>query len=84
MPAFTPEPHDHVDPVVPDFVPAPDPVVHSHGDVDVDAVLAAHAAGEHRVFHGWNMEAFNEMFGKHPHLRSHIEYDVDQHTLILR
>ena len=82
MPDLTPEPHNHVDPVVPVFVPVspvfPKPIC------DVDAVLAAHAAGEQRVFHGWNVEAYNEMFGKHPHLRSHIEYDVSKHTVILR
>ena len=39
MPDFTPEP---LDPIVPDPIPAPDPVVHSR--VDVDALLAAHAA----------------------------------------
>ena len=78
MPDFTPEP---LDPIVPDPNPAPDPVVHS--DVDVDAVLEAHAAGEHRVFHGWNLAAFNKMYGDHVHLRGHIEYDVDAHTVTL-
>ena len=51
---------------------------------DVDAVLAAHAAGERRVFHGWNMAAFNKMYGDHVHLRGHIEYDIDLHTVTLR
>ena len=52
MPDFTPEPLDPI--VVPDPAPPMEP--------DVDAVLAAHAAGERRVFHGWNMAAFNKMY----------------------
>ena len=83
MPDFTPEPHDHVDPVVPDFVPMPDPVPPPMKP-DVDAVLAAHAAGERRVFHGWNIAAFNKLYGDHVHLRGHIEYDIDLHTVTLR
>ena len=74
MPDFTPEPLDPI--VVPDPTPPMEP--------DVDAVLAAHAAGERRVFHGWNMAAFNKMYGDHVHLRGHIEYDIDLHTVTLR
>lgn len=74
MPDFTPEPLDPI--VVPDPAPPMEP--------DVDAVLAAHAAGERRVFHGWNMAAFNKMYGDHVHLRGHIAYDIDLHTVTLR
>lgn len=78
-PFFVPEPVDPPQNI--DGYPL-DPV--SHSAPDVDAVLAAFEAGEHRVFHGWNMGAFNEMFGNHAHLRGHIEYDVNKHTVTLR
>ena len=81
MPDFTPEPHDHVDPTVPDPIPAPDPVVHSH--VDVDALLAAHEAGEHRVFHGWDTVAFNMHWKKISHLSDHMHWDRHEHTITL-
>jgi len=79
-PFFVPEPVDPPQNI--DGYTLPDPV--SHSTVDVDAVLAAHAAGEHRVFHGCDVAMFNKIFGDHQHLRSHMVFDNNAQTLTLR